>query len=259
MFQLSRLVSQGVFGQSKILVRGLSTTPARLSQDHPVFVNEDPAKNPERDLVNFPRRKIPAYEAPTRHFIFPEEWFTFFHEKTGVTGPYVFAAGLTTFLLSKEIWVLEHDFYCGVGLFIVLNAIRIKAGGGLYDSLKKSVDEQEAELKSVRQGEIDRCKAAIAEEENSQWMATSYQELMQAKKENVGLQLEIEYRTRLNEAYKQVKRRLDYQLATANVLRAAEQKHMVQWIIDNVRKSITAKQEADALKACVADLKALAK
>ena len=52
---------------------------------------------------------------------------------------------------------------------------------------------------------------------------------------------------------------MDYQLATANVLRAAEQKHMVQWIIDNVRKSITAKQEADALKACVADLKALAK
>merc|ERR1711936_673814 len=63
----------------------------------------------------------------------------------------------------------------------------------------------------------------------------------------VGLQLELEYRSRLNDAYKQVKRRLDYQLATANVLRAAEQKHMVQWIIDNVRKSITAKQETDAL------------
>ena len=83
-----------VFGQSKILVRGLSTTPARLSQDHPVFVNEDPAKNPERDLVNFPRRKIPAYEAPTRHFIFPEEWFTFFHEKTGnKNGTWVVGAG----------------------------------------------------------------------------------------------------------------------------------------------------------------------
>ena len=59
-------------------------------------------------------------------------------------------------------------------------------------------------MKSIRQDEIDRCKAAIAEEENSQWMATSYQELMEAKKENVGLQLELEYRSRLNDAYKQV-------------------------------------------------------
>ena len=56
----------------------------------------------------------------------------------------------------------------------------------------------------------------------------------------------------------QVKRRLDYQLQTANVLRANEQKHMVDWIITNVKKSITAKQEEDALKKCVADLKALA-
>ena len=73
-----------VFGQSKNLARGLSTTPARLDQNHPIFANEDPAKNPERDLVNFPRRKRALYEAPTRHFIFPEEWFTFFHEKTGI-------------------------------------------------------------------------------------------------------------------------------------------------------------------------------
>jgi len=259
MFQLSRLASRAAFGQSQNLARGLSTTPARLDQNHPIFANEDPAKNPERDLVNFPRRKRALYESPTRHFIFPEEWFTFFHEKTGVTGPYIFAASVGTFLFSKEIWVMEHEFYCGVALAIVLNGIRLKAGDGLYDWLKESVEEKENAVKKVRQDEIDRCKAAIAEEENSQWMATSYKELIEAKKENVGLQLEIEYRSRLNEAYKQVKKRLDYQLATANVLRAAEQKHMVQWIIDNVRKSITAKQEADALKACVADLKALAK
>jgi len=259
MFQLSRLATRAVSGQSQTLVRTLSTTPARLDQNHAIFTNEDPVKNPERDLVNFPRRKRLTEPSKVRHHWIPEEWFTFFHEKTGVTGPYMFAASVGTFLVSKEIWVLEHEFYCGLGIAIVLGGIIKSQGPAMSAYLDKEVDADELKLKSIRQDEIDRCKAALAEEENSQWMATSYQELMQAKKENVGLQLEIEYRSRLSEAYKQVKRRLDYQLATANVLRSAEQRHMVQWIIDNVRKSITAKQEADALKACVADLKALAK
>jgi len=83
--------------------------------------------------------------------------------------------------------------------------------------------------------------------------------LIQAKKDAVGLQLESNYRQRLHEAYTQVKKRLDYQLELTNVMRRNEQKHMVDWIISNVRKSITAKQEDDALKKCVADLKALAK
>ena len=100
---------------------------------------------------------------------------------------------------------MEHEFYCGVALAVVLNGLRLKVGDGLYDSLKESVEEKENAVKAIRQDEIDRCKAAIAEEENSQWMATSYKELIEAKKENVGLQLEIEYRSRLNEAYKQVR------------------------------------------------------
>ena len=116
----------------------------------------------------------------------------------------MFAASVGTFLVSKEIWVLEHEFYCGVGIFICLAGIIKNVGPSISADLDKQVDADELKLKAIRQDEIDRCKAAIAEEENSQWMATSYKELMQAKKENVGLQLEIEYRSRISEAYKQV-------------------------------------------------------
>ena len=122
----------------------------------------------------------------------------------GVTGPYIAFASIGTFLVSKEYFVLEHEFYCGLVVFAVLNGIRLSAGQDMYNALKKQVDDQDAEYGKIRMDEINRCKDAIAEEENSQWMATSYQELIQAKKENVGLQLEMEYRTRLNEAYKQV-------------------------------------------------------
>ena len=53
--------------------------------------------------------------------------------------------------------------------------------------------------------EIDKCKAEIASEEKAQYMATSYEELIAAKKEAVGLQLEAAYRARLQDAYTQVK------------------------------------------------------
>merc|ERR1711981_1519178 len=100
--------------------------------------------------------------------------------------------------------------------------------------VNKQLDEEEAALRAIRQDEIDSCLASIKGEQGVQAQATAWEDIIAAKKEAVGLQLE-----------------------TANVLRRMEQKHMVDWIIGNVKASITPDQEAAALKKCISDLKAL--
>merc|ERR1711982_141113 len=172
-----------------------------------------------------------------RCLVFPEEWFTACYPKTGVTGPYMFLAGVGTFLASKEFFVMEHDFYVGLGLAAVLTLVVKQVGPDWTAEINKELDEEEAQLKAIRQSEIDVIKNTIGMEKESQ--------------------LEAAYRARLVEAHSAVKKRLDYQLETANVLRRMEQKHMVDWIISNVKKSITPAQEDAALKKCIADVKKL--
>merc|ERR1719422_89315 len=164
----------------------------------------------ERDLVNFPQRQRQIERSPVRMGVFPEEWFTALYSKTGVSGPYMFLAGVGTFLASKEYFVMEHDFYVGIGLFAVLTTVVKQVGPSWTEEINKELDEEDAELQE-------------------QASAGAWADIIQAKKEAVGLQLEAAYRARLVEAHQQVKKRLDYQLETANVLRRMEQKHMVDW------------------------------
>lgn len=56
----------------------------------------------------------------------------------------------------------------------------------------------------------------------------------------------------------QVKKRLDYQTQIAHVERRLAQRHMAQWIINNVIKAITPEQEKASLQQCIKDLQAMA-
>lgn len=81
--------------------------------------------------------------------------------------------------------------------------------------------------------------------------------LFDAKRENVHLQLEAEYRRRQMQVYNEVRRRLEYLVAKEEAEKQFQQKHMVNWIIQNVAKSITPAQEKDALKTTLVELKRL--
>merc|ERR1711997_1147498 len=134
--------------------------------------------NPERDLVNFPDRVRPIDKPPVRLGIFPEEWFTAMYPKTGVTGPYMALFGVSTFLASKEYFVMEHDFYVGIGLAIVLTYL-IKTQGPAYTAdINKQLDEEEAALRAIRQDEIDACLANIKGEQGVQEQATAWEDII---------------------------------------------------------------------------------
>merc|ERR1712142_270876 len=212
----------------------------------------------ERDEVNFPRRVRPVEPGKVRMGFIPEEWFQFFHSKTGVTGPYMFGVGLTTFLCSKEIYVMEHEFYTGLSILIMAVYAIKKLGPGIATYLDKEIDDIEGSWVKYRTDSIETIQKSVQEEKKAQWQAEGQNMLFDAKKENVALQLEAAYRERLATVHREVKKRLDYQLETANVKTRIEQKHMVNWIVNSVKSSITPAQEAAALKQCFADLKALA-
>lgn len=70
----------------------------------------------------------------------PEEWFTFFYKKTGVTGPYTLGVTVSTYLISKEIYVMEHEYYSGLSLLLMIYLGVTKLGPSIAQYLDKEID-----------------------------------------------------------------------------------------------------------------------
>jgi len=244
-----RLVSVGLTN-----ARGTSSAPVVWKRE----VLEGVKEGPERDLVNFPRYKRPEHPGPVRLGFIPEEWFQFFYPKTGLTGPYLFGAGLVMTLLSKEIVVIEDEFLFGISLFTSIGLLHKLYGKDVAEYIDKGVDQEIAEWKQGTLDEVKMIDDTIAHEELCQVQSGAQKYVFEVKKENVGLQLEAEFRKRQLQVYQEVKKKLDYHLETMNIERRLQQRHMVDWIVDNVSKSISAQHEKDALGKCIADLKSLA-
>jgi len=214
-------------------------------------------EHPDRDLVNFPRPKRLERSPPTKFGILPAEWFAFY-PRTGVTGPYVFGVGFFTYLFSKEIWVLEHEFWGGVSFFAMIIFVQKKFGPQLAAYLDKQVQEDIDSKYEGQRADIKANTDSIEAEKKAQWQAEGQSMLFEVKRENVALQAEAAYRQRVMEVYSEVKKRLDYQVEKQQVERNIQQKHMVNWIISRVQQAITPESEKENLKKCIADLKGLA-
>ncbi|XP_032526642.2 ATP synthase subunit b, mitochondrial-like [Danaus plexippus] len=194
----------------------------------------DRSLDSEKDTI-----KRALKSGPVRLAIFPEEWFLFFHNKTGVTGPYIFGICLTNYLVSKEIFIMEHEYYIGLSIFVVLYFATTNFGNIFAEYLDKQVDAYVNDIENERKAEKNVFDQQIKQAEDAIWRAQGQKVLMDAKKENILMQLEAVYRERLMHAYRSIKGRMDYQVKLHQSNARIQQKWMIEWIIDQVKKSIT--------------------
>ncbi|KOX74025.1 ATP synthase subunit b, mitochondrial [Melipona quadrifasciata] len=204
-----------------------------------------------------PRPKRPIEAPRVRLGFIPDEWFQLFYPKTGVTGPYVFLTTFGTYLVSKEWYVLEDEYYTGLCLLSIFLFATYKLGPKLGAYLDKEIDSVENNLNSSREEEIADYNALIQDLEKEKWCSEAQMMIYDIKKQNVLMQLEANYRENLAIAYTEVKKILDYHSQIDGINRRISQKHMVQWITNSVLKAITPEQEKANLLQCIKDLETL--
>ncbi|OAD57899.1 ATP synthase subunit b, mitochondrial, partial [Eufriesea mexicana] len=204
-----------------------------------------------------PRPKRPVEASPVRMGFIPDEWFQFFYPKTGASGPYVFLTTVSTYLLSKEWYVLEHEYYGGLSLLSIILYVHFKFGDKISAYFTKEIDMVEESLNNSKNESIAEHQDAIDSMEREKWRTDAQLMIYDIRKQNIWMQLEACYRERLATVHKQVKTVLDYHAQLDTINRRIAQKHMVQWITMNVLKAITAEQEKESLLQCIKELETL--
>ncbi|XP_040391471.1 ATP synthase F(0) complex subunit B1, mitochondrial [Cygnus olor] len=240
----------------------LSAAPALLRSLRPaasvgVLHIARPIHTSQQHLAPLP--PLPEKGGEVRHGLIPEEFFQFLYPKTGVTGPYMLGTGLLLYFLSKEIYVVNHETVAAACILSVIIYGIKKYGADVAAFADRLNEEKIAKALAVKNDAIRDLETAIEQEKKEQWRAEGRSYLFDAKRNNIAMLLEANYRERLLTVYNEVKKRLDYQVAMQNLKYQKEQDHMIQWVEKNVVQSITPQQQKESIAKCISDLKALSK
>lgn len=212
-------------------------------------------ESPERDTVNFPRIKQHLDTPPTRFHCVPESWFQIFYPKTGVSGPYVFGGGLLTFLFSKEWFIMEHEMISCISAVFLFSWLVTKYGPTVRPFFVNKIKDMNEGWEHWRTGNIDVLDRLQKHYKEQLGDEKRIEDLYAIRRQDIENQLELEYRSRLNSVYQDVKRRLNYLVSLNDSQRQIAQKNMVNWVITNSVSSIGPKQESEVLDNCITNLK----
>ncbi|XP_045196070.2 ATP synthase subunit b, mitochondrial-like [Mercenaria mercenaria] len=212
---------------------------------------------PDRDTKNFPHPEYKEKITEEYNFgVIPTRWFKALYPQLGVSGCYTLVWGSILFGISKEYIVLDHEFYEFLIVIGFVNWVRFKYGDKISAYL---VAKQALRRKELYEEPLENAtsgyKTEVAELKEEIARQDAIPVIFQAKQEQIDLQLEAEYRQRLAEVHDTVRRRLEYQADMEHAQRSFEQDHMVNWIVNNVKKSITPQQEKESIANCIKTLK----
>jgi len=184
--------------------------------------------------------------------------FVEYKQLAGSSAGPLFGAGLLTYLLSKEIYVVNDEtmqFYVQAIVFYHL----YKMGSGpAAKYFEKQTDDQLEELYSTTRAKLSHLEQELVDAASVDKFLDDrpeYYAIMQNQKE---MAAEVTYRQRLQEVEAEFKKRLDYQVEMQNVQLAIEEKHVAAWIEKEVLKSISEESEEDTMQQCLTSLEQMA-
>lgn len=164
---------------------------------------------------------------------------------------------VSSFLISKEYYVLEHEYYTLLSVVILLYVATTRVGPHIAKSIDKGIDEYERKWNLNREEQKKNFEGSITLENKLQQSMEGQLMLQDAKKENVALQLERAYRERILIVYKDIKKRLDYQISKALIEKKFIHRNLLQWVVDQVIASYTAEKEKQTIDTCLDHLTSL--
>ena len=148
------------------------------------------------------------------------------------------------------------SFFYRNGIILFYNYFRV--GPSVSEVFRGWYQEDVNRYNAVVQTSKAMAGKALHNYEESFNRAKNVSLLVDARKEILQMSLETVYRERMKQMYEAVKRRLDYQVALQNARKDFERTNMIQWITNEVKKSISSKQEQDTLQACLQQLRQIA-
>lgn len=114
------------------------------------------------------------------------------------------ALGVATTLASKEIYVLEHEYYTGVAVAVLSVILVKKVGPHVAKWLDESMDKDENAMIESRESQVRDLKDMIEHEKFQQYRTEAQKLILDAKRENIKMQLEAAYRERVSRVYNEV-------------------------------------------------------